>query len=52
VVKTKTGCFLQFFWDYVVPKWVSVTDGYGQGSAVSKKYATLEATVLLGLSEA
>jgi hypothetical protein len=52
VVKTKTGCFLQFFRDYVVPKRVGVTDGYGQGSAVSKKLTALEATVLLGFSEA
>jgi hypothetical protein len=52
VVKTKSACFLVKISDYVVAKLTSVTDGYGQGSATSKKLTALEGPVLLGFSAA
>jgi hypothetical protein len=52
VVKTKSGCFFVKISDYVVAKLTSVTDGYGQGSATSKKLTALEGPVLLGFSAA
>jgi hypothetical protein len=48
VVKTIFGRFLLKISDYVVAKPTSVTDGYGQGSAASKKLTSLEGPVLLG----
>jgi hypothetical protein len=50
VVITKSGRFLEKIADYVVAKRTSVTDGYGQGSAVPKKLTMLEAPVSLGFS--
>jgi hypothetical protein len=52
VVKTKSGGFLLKFSDYVVAKRAGVTDGYGQGSATSKKLTALKAAYLLGSSAA
>jgi hypothetical protein len=52
VVKTKLDGFLPGFIDYVVAKTTSVTEGYGQGSVVSKKLTALKAPVLLGLRAA
>jgi hypothetical protein len=48
---TKSSGFLVKITDYVVAKRTRVTDGYGQGSDVSKKLTMLEAPVLLGFSE-
>ena len=52
MVKTKFGRFLVKIGNYVVAKLTSVTDGYGQGSAISKKLTVLKGPVLLGFSAA
>jgi hypothetical protein len=49
---TKSGGFSPEMTDYVVAKRTGVTDGYGQGSAVSKNLTRLQPAVLLGLSVA
>jgi hypothetical protein len=49
---TKSGGFFLKIADYVVAKTTSVTDGYGQGSAVPKKLTMLKAPVLLGFRAA
>jgi hypothetical protein len=52
VVKTKSAVFLGKMTGYVVAKRTGVTDGYGQGSPVSKKMTALEGPCLLGCSAA
>jgi hypothetical protein len=52
VVKTIYARFLLKKANYVVAKTTSVTDGYGQGSATSKKLTALKAAYLLGSSAA
>jgi hypothetical protein len=44
--------FLLINAEYVVAKPTGVTEGYGQGSVISKKLTALKAPVLLGLSGA